>query len=268
MGPLGWMRRILRGLAGAKRGVQRRRAVERSALAAAPVPDDTAADEGASDAWEGWFWDSPDPRRTWARLRISYRDGEGRETERDISVRCIDASDRAGLILAHCHLRDDTRSFRMGRIFRACDASGAPVPDVYAYLLDRASVLTAYFGRSDTASALLCRIAEAHIDAMRVLFYVARADGAMRAAEREILVRWLAGNLPGEVSEGLVGELLQELGLPTEHAFTKSVGRLADASDDMRQGILAVAQEMVATQKTTSDAEAVAIAVMRQSWGL
>ena len=268
MGPWVWMRRILRGFAGASREVQRRRSAERSAVAAVTTPDDSAADRGAGDSWEGQFWDSPDPRRTWAQLWIRYRDGLGRVTERDITVRCIDASDRAGLILAHCRLRDDTRSFRINRILGARDASGTPVPDVYAYLFDRASVLTAYFGRSDEVSELLSRISEAHIDAMRVLFYVARADGAMRAAEREILVRWIAGNLPGEITEESVGGLLKELGLPTEYAFAQSVARLGGEIDSLRQGVLFAAQAMVSTQKTTSDAEAAAIAVMRKSWGL
>jgi DNA polymerase III epsilon subunit family exonuclease len=50
------------------------------------------------------------------RVRITYRDGSGGRTVRDIEPREFVTMGEAGYLLAYCHLREDMRYFRLDRI--------------------------------------------------------------------------------------------------------------------------------------------------------
>lgn len=64
-------------------------------------------------------------------LRIHYRSGEDEVTERVISDPEVEPPNK---IHAHCHLRDEKRTFSLSRIERAVDlASGEIIEDVWRY---------------------------------------------------------------------------------------------------------------------------------------
>ncbi len=48
------------------------------------------ADVEERDAWEGSFWDAPDPKSVDATLEIRYRDADGNRTSRVVDVRRFD----------------------------------------------------------------------------------------------------------------------------------------------------------------------------------
>lgn len=50
------------------------------------------------------------------RLRLSYRDAQGAETHRDVDPLIVVYLDEVRCLLAHCHMRDDFRTFRIDRI--------------------------------------------------------------------------------------------------------------------------------------------------------
>lgn len=268
MGMLAWLRRLMRAFAGAHREVQGRRAAEEKAREGMRGRSNERQEgEEATDAWEGRFWESREPRRAWAHIRIQYRDGAGRESERDITVRCIDASGRAGLLLAHCHLRGETRSFRLDRVKSACDRDGVVIEDLYEYLMDRASDIAGYLGINEKLLAPLTKLSDEHIDALRVLLYVGRADGSLRKREKEIIEEWISGlGAAFPKMDDLVGALMNEIGRPADRAFEAAVVRLSTASQELRWRVLALAQAIVSTQKTIAAAEGAALDLMRRSW--
>jgi predicted DNA-binding transcriptional regulator YafY len=69
-------------------------------------------------------------------LRIHYRDGDGRETERTILPLAVGYSEKSLTALAWCRLRQDFRMFRVDRISRAAPTGESFRPRRVALLRD------------------------------------------------------------------------------------------------------------------------------------
>lgn len=210
----------------------------------------------ARDNWEGSFWEVQAQLPAKAALQFSYTDGEGRHTRRQVDVRQFGALETTTLLIGHCHLRDATRTFRADRMRDCVDlASGEVIADVGAFLRARYEA---------SPERLAKRLRDEEYDLLRVLLYVGKADGQLRAAERAI-IRAAAIGLAQDtrVTDEVVDELLAGLQTPTLHAFKLAVGRLADRGADVRQVVIESAEKMVATQKTVHRAEQEALDYMR-----
>lgn len=145
-----------------------------------PVPE--------KDAWEGWYdWQGGD-LKTAVEAEIYYIDGTGQRTTRHISIKRF-APDFGSdgsldfMLLAHCHLRNENRTFLGSRIesFVALE-TGKLVSDVRQYLQD--AYLTSPSGQT---SKLLDRAR----DEITVLVYIARADERMAPKEKRFLTDYL-----------------------------------------------------------------------------
>lgn len=218
-------------------------------------------DAGDRDDWEGSFWEVEAPRAVAARLHLKYRDGQGNPTRRLVDVRQFGAYGPTTLLIGHCHLRNATRTFRADHIHEASDADTGEVLD------DVAGWLRARYDASPEASA--DRLADDAYDALRVLLYVGKADGQLRAAERERIAaacRTLSGD--ARVTPELVGGLLAQMDVPTLPAFKLAVGRLAARDATVARTVLEASAAIVATQKTVHHAEADALAYMRQRFAI
>jgi hypothetical protein len=93
-------------------------------------------------------------------------------------------------------------------------------------------------------------------DILRVLLYVGKADGQLRAPERSVigsaLMRLGSKSIdnPAEIDG-----LLANIEVPTKHAFKLAVGRLSRRDPSILQGTLSAARQIVATQKAVHVAE-------------
>lgn len=72
-------------------------------------PTEQAAPNVALDELRRACWDENE-------VEIAYADAQGRETRRRVWPLCLIYLDNALLLVAHCCLRDDARSFRLDRI--------------------------------------------------------------------------------------------------------------------------------------------------------
>lgn len=93
-------------------------------------------------------------------------------------------------------------------------------------------------------------------DVIRVLFYVGKADGQLRANERSIIestLRDLGIGVSG--AESSVDALLTSNEKPTLHAFKLAVGRLSQQESSIGSAVISAAAKIVATQKAVQDAE-------------
>lgn len=209
----------------------------------------TVAGVGAGeDAWEGAFWEAADPKRFSARLAITYRDANGSVTERQVRVREFDNEVYGGMMIGHCSLRDATRTFRFDRVQTAIDAeTGAVISDLRFFLN------TAYENSAERSVALL---AEDYLDVMKVLFYVAKADGQFRKEERVVVCEY-AKKLTRDdrISIELVEPIFKEFGLLSAQAFKLAVGRVFSSGGIDPVALAECCREIVATQKTVHHAE-------------
>jgi hypothetical protein len=209
------------------------------------------------DNWEGSFWEVQEPFPVTASLRIDYEDGAGKKTERIVDVHQFGTDGYGNMLIGHCRMRNATRIFRTDRIKKCIDEeTGEIVDDVYAYLRAK------YESSPEHARD---KLYEDEYDTLRILLYVGKADGQLRAAEKAIIretCRALAND--SRLTDALIDELFSTLDVPTLQAFKMAVGRLAPKSSEVRATLVKAAEDMVATQKSVHPSEKESIEYMRR----
>jgi WYL domain len=209
------------------------------------------------DEWEGSFWEVAQPLSSKAKLRLKYTDGAGRKTERKVDVRQFGAIGSNTLLIGHCNLRDATRTFRTDRI-EACidEETGEVVTDVRAYLQ------TKYDQSPDRSKDLLF---EGEYDTLRVLLYVGKADGQLRAAEKTVIRdTCVAITNDSRLTDSAIDDLLASMDVPTLQAFKLAVGRLSKRDQAAQTMVMTAAERIVATQKAVHQAEQDALDYMKK----
>jgi len=210
-----------------------------------------------NDAWEGSFWEVTQPHPAKTRLRINYVDGSGKKTERTVDVRQFGSFDSTTLLIGHCHMRDATRTFRSDRITSCIDEeTGEIVSDVKAYLLKK---------YDESPDKTMDQLLEDEYDTLRVLLYVGKADGQLRAAEKaEIRETCVTITNDSRLTDETIAELLANMDVPSLQAFKLAVGRLAKKDKASKDIVMVAAERIVATQKTIHSAEQEALDYMKK----
>ena len=209
------------------------------------------------DEWEGSFWEVAQPLPAKAKLRLNYTDGAGRKTERTVDVRQFGAVGPNTLLIGHCNMRDATRTFRSDRIQSCIDEdTGEIVTDVCTYQQTR------YDQSPDRTRDLLL---EGEYDTLRVLLYVGKADGQLRAAEK-VVIRdtCVAITADSRLTDATIEDLLKNMDVPTLQAFKLALGRLAKRDQAAQVVVMTAAEKMVATQKLVHQAEQEALDYMKK----
>lgn len=200
------------------------------------------------DNWEGAFWDVQSPRNITANLQIEYRDGAGSRTTRDIGLMKYGAAEGGAMLWAYCHFRQANRTFRTDRIITCIDLdSGEIINNLEVWLNEK------YQASPDFA---IENIIETTWDALRVLYYVSKADGRLTQKERGIVrnaVRSLSDH-PG-IDDGRIDDMFNAIDNPTITAFKQAFGRLVKQNRQFAVKVASWSADMVATEKTISAAE-------------
>ena len=228
-----------------------------TAASSAPSGDGHAVPPPSSDRdrWEGSFWDAGSARSLTKRLQLVYVDGDGNRTQREVTLKSFEPDNPRGLMIGHCSLRNATRTFRYDRISRCTDMeTGEVIGNVREFLN------AAY---DATPVAATDRVLGKNWDLFRILYYVAKADGAMRAAEVEViagLFRKIAGD--DSITVDAVKAAMGAVDLANVRGFTAACRKLL--ADDPAQFERAVeaAKGIVATQKTVHPNEVAALEIM------
>lgn len=209
------------------------------------------------DNWEGSFWEVQQPFPAKATLRIKYEDGAGTQTERVVDVRQFGTDGNGNILIGYCPMRNATRTFRTDRIKRCIDEeTGELVSDVFAYLREK---------YDSSPERMRDTLIEKEYDTLRVLLYVGKADGQLRAPERAIIretCRALAND--SRITDAMIDELFSSLDSPTLHAFKLAVGRIGKTEATARTLLMKAAEDMVATQRAVHPAEKEALEYMRK----
>ena len=208
------------------------------------------------DEWEGSFWEVTQPLTAKARLRLKYTDGAGRQSERTVDVKQFGFIGQNALLIGHCKMRNATRTFRSDRIKSCIDEeTGEVVTDVSSYLQAK---------YDQSADRTKDQLREGEYDTLRVLLYVGKADGQLRAAEKEV-IRDTCIAITGDsrLTDSTIDELFINMDVPTLHAFKLAVGRLAKRDKAAQTVVLTAAEKIVATQKTIHRAEQEALDYMK-----
>lgn len=214
-------------------------------------------EEQKRDKWEGSFWDVVQPIPAKATLRLKYTDGDGQQSERTVDVRQFGVYGESTLLIGHCRMRNATRSFRVDRVQSCVDGiTGEIIDDIPTFLR------RIYDESPDRTKDLLV---EGEFDTLRILLYVGKADGQLRAAEKTVIRdTCIAITNDSRITEAMIGDLLWTMDVPTIQAFKMAVGRIAKRGQDARDIVLIAAGKIVATQKTVHANEVEALEYIKK----
>lgn len=221
-----------------------------------PPPQDLKSQpQEDRDSYEGHFGSAPEQRSIKKRVQIDYRDGNGNPTTRAVDIQKFEPSGADGMVLGWCHLRGARRTLRFDRMARVVDLeTGEIIPDLQA-------TLNAEWAAS--TEPVLDRLFSEHNDALKLLLYAAKADGAMRAKELEVIAK-LCADLSGDrrITPAKAKELMAYVELPTERSFTLAYNRLRRDQPDVAHRVAQACREIVDTQTSMHPVEQAMLAVL------
>jgi hypothetical protein len=204
------------------------------------------------DAWEGSFWEASRATHIQRAVRFAYVDGNGERSRRDVDIRAFDAGSKTSLVIGHCRLRHATRTFRFDRMRDCIDLeTGEMVSDLRTHLI-------ALHQSSPAGSAEL--LASQHWDLLKIMLYIAKADGQMRAAEIKVIAdhcKIITGD--EKFTPDTVKAALSAIDVMTSRGFVVACNRLAKEDPTRLALCNEAAIAIVATQKTIHPQEKAAL---------
>jgi predicted DNA-binding transcriptional regulator YafY len=204
------------------------------------------------------FFDRAKGRALAVDLIIDFKDRAGKKTHREITTRSYQYSATDGLLDAYCHLRKAHRPFLFSRIERVVDPkSGRAIEDLRAWLDSE---------YSRTPGAEIDRLLNEHWAALRCLHHVAKADGAFRSKEKEVVRLFLSRHAPQAESE-TIDQIISEMShwYPMSAiAFGKEIRKLMGKPEAYRRDVVATAEALVQTDKTIYTAETNALKRLKE----
>ncbi len=208
--------------------------------------------ESAKDAWEdggdfGPLLYSHHAMPLTAQLSFTFVDKEGQVTQRSVDTRKFVSDGSGGAIWAHCRLRNANRPFEMSRMSKVIDLeTGEMISDLPRWALDR---------YEQTPHASVRAFTDEHDAALALLLSAARADGAMRAKERELIATWCRRH---GLRDGAVPLLLKDISA-WEKLSAVAIGRalraVASRAAPYPAEVLVVMEAIVATDKNVREDE-------------
>lgn len=200
------------------------------------------------DHFEVGHWDVVETFSAAASLHIKYQDGAGQITERSVQVRSVGDYLGNPTLVAHCRLRDQSRTFRIDRILECFDEdTGEVVSDVFEHL-------QAIYESSPAGS--LDKIWDREFEALRVLYYIGKADGRLMPREREVMASYCRAVSGDErIDAELIRGYVDSFGTPSINTYKIAVGRVAKRPETEREAVRQAAQAMLAHRKKMSAVE-------------
>lgn len=211
-----------------------------------PVAEPSPAE--SKDHWEGGHWEVVDTFEVAASLHLKYQDGAGQITERSVRVRSIGDYMGSPTLVGHCLLRDQPRTFRLDRILECFNEdTGEVVADVYEHL-------QAIY--EDSPAASIDAIWDREFEALRMLYYIAKADGRLMPREREAMAEYCR-SVSGDdrIDAELIRGYVDSFGTPSLNTYKIAVGRVAKRTEAEREAVRSAAQAMLTHRKKMSAVE-------------
>ena len=224
-----------------KRAIPRNKAATRHKAVARNEDDD-------SDSWEGGIWDAPNPHKLSVKLRIDYTDAKRQNTTRTVNVREFDDTLYGGILMGFCELREAHRTFRFDRIRSCVDmGTGEIIDDVRGYLNHL------YDTSPDRTTDLLV---SDYIDALKVIYYVAKADGQYRKAEKEVVTKYVQLLVrDSRITTEMIDSALKGIPVPSIQSFKLAVGRIVKGGQINPSLLEQCCKDIVSTQGTIHPSE-------------
>jgi len=186
-----------------------------------------------------YYWKEPGWVKVSARLEITYNDRSGQESQRSINITGYDGS---AYLNGFCEMRQETRTFRIDRIKEAIDQeTGELIESVPDYLLEK---------YKQSPEHKISKVFENHIDIIKVLLHIGKADGQLRAEEKEIICSVIRSiSKDKQLPENEIIKFLTKMEVPSLHSFKLAFGRVCKTYPNHTPKIYDIAKKIIDTQK-------------------
>lgn len=184
---------------------------------------------------------------------LIYKDAIGNVTRRVIDLQGFMWEENF-YIIAYCHLRNAQRQFSLDRIVSLYDASGNKIQNPKDYFL----ALYKQTPKYKTENAL-----KEKTEQLSLLVFLARADGAMRKNEREIILKYLDSQIQGldlDAAEKRVKSLQCDL-----RAFNQILKNAQQWPGAEKQMLLSCVNQIYSLKKTPDPMEKAAFKKIKVS---
>lgn len=175
---------------------------------------------------------------------------------RELTVHAYRYDGTHGTIRAHCHHRRAGRTFYFSRIRQACDPRTGETITALGPWLDAQY--------ADTDAGIADAALDMHAWALEALFYLAKADRAFRAAEKNLIHRFLTeAGVESKTATAIVGAIAK-WGVPSARRYGVTLTQLKGSPLEYRLRVLHTARAILACDRTTHPAEERALARMEK----
>lgn len=184
------------------------------------------------------------------KYEIDYMDREGSVTNRFISVYGCDGY----YMYAFCSLRGAPRTFNMENVVRAIDIdTGEIITKMKKHITEK--VINDPKNHVKTALTSM-------LPSVRILIYIAKADGRMMASERKIITDFIVKNSNGELDVTAVEDVIKRIEVPLKDQFFNIVDLFYKSNTEKFIEVFEYSKSIVATQKTAHPWETEALNYM------
>lgn len=185
---------------------------------------------------------------------ITYIDASGFENKRKISVLKTDGY----YLYSWCHLKDDRRTFFAHMVQEAVNLDTG---EVVASILDD---IESTYARSHEGKHEIGMNTELH--AIRILFFVAKADGRLIKAERGLIADYILSSKSGyDLDAETLDDMVKYIDEPSVSEFVRLVNDMAKKDKSKLERIFAYAKGIVATEKKVNPMEEAALKLIENA---
>jgi TM2 domain-containing membrane protein YozV len=177
---------------------------------------------------------------------ISYKDAQGQESDRRVTIKSIYQIHDDYMISAHCHEREAHRTFKLSRIKQLTDIeTGEIFAEPREYFLERFN---------DSPIGKLTKIFQELEDEILVLSFMARADGFLRQKEREIIAKYIQNRSDVDLDNEILDREIRRTYCESSD-FRKSLKKINKNPEIDKIALFNSANEIVNSEKKTDPIE-------------
>lgn len=203
-----------------------------------------------ADAIEGSFWDVAEPKPSDVHIHLIYKDMQGLRTRRTVNVRGF-GTNGGDVFSGKCLMRNAYRTFLYSRVEQSIDPeTGEIIDDLPKWLLE---------AHKRTPAGEAEKLAFDNLDVLKILLYVAKADGRMTAAEIAVISTTASAITSTEIDIKATKAALNTLNTPSLSGYQLAIRNLITQNRTTAEKALIGAKAIVNTQKTAHDDEVAAI---------
>ncbi len=188
--------------------------------------------------------------------QIIYIDSKGQKSERRITIHSVSQTANDDYVIkGYCHEKSAQRTFRLTRIQQLTDMeTGEIFENPSQYITERFE---------DSPIGMITKTFQELESEILILTFVARADGYLRAKEREIIMKFIIDKSNADLNQELLENEIRRTYCESQD-FRDSLKKISNETVEYRTKILDLSTDIVNTDKNPDPMELGALELIKR----